>query len=104
MHINLSKDWQQSERGRMFGCGSMEFADELGKEVSVVAVSIASENRFRAEKQASGLADNRNTLSKRDNAITEIYNASRAPSLTGNQIPRNPRVLIWIRRDLFIAQ
>jgi hypothetical protein len=34
----------------MFGCGPMEFADELGKEVSVVAVSIASENWFRAEK------------------------------------------------------
>jgi hypothetical protein len=104
MHVNLFEDWQQSERGRMFGCGPMEVADELGKEFSVVAVSTASENRFRAGKQASGVADDRNTLSKRDNAFTEIYNASRAPSPTGNQIPRNPRVLVWIRRDLFIAR
>jgi hypothetical protein len=87
----------------MFGCGPVDFADELGREVSVFEVSKVSENRFREEKQSSGMVDNQITLSKLGNGLIEIHKASRAPSPTGNQIPRNPRVLVWIRRDLFIA-
>jgi hypothetical protein len=105
--VSLSMVLQQSERSRVFGCGPMEFADELGKEVSVAsvgAVSTVSESKFRTVKQTSRVADNGNTLSKRDSAITEIYNASTAPPPTDNQILRNPRVLVWIQRDLFIAR
>jgi hypothetical protein len=105
--VSLSKGWQQREWSRVFGCSPMEFADELEKEASVAsvgAVSSASESRFRAEKQTSKVADNGYTLSKRDSAITEIYNASTAPPPSDKQSLRNPRVLVWIRRDLFIAR
>jgi hypothetical protein len=84
----------------------MEFADELEKDVSVasVAVSTVSESSFRTGKQISKVADNGSAFSKRDSAISEIYKASTAPPPADSQIPRNPRVLVWIRRDLFIVR
>jgi hypothetical protein len=96
----------------LFGLGPSELTDELAEDLGVqLEQSLGSEMQLRkspvielVEKKQMLVTGYRNTPLQGVSGLAAVYNASNFPETAGGQFPRNPRVLVWIRRDLFIAQ
>jgi hypothetical protein len=95
----------------LFGLGPIEIADELAEDLVQLEQSVGLEIQPLENsviesmvKKQTLVTRYRNTLSQGVSGLSAVYNTSKSSETACGQFPRNPRVLVWIRRDLFITQ
>jgi hypothetical protein len=97
----------EGEDENLFGLGPVDFAHdlavELGQKGSELQCWQNSVSGSMGKKQPL-LAEFGSTPSRQGSGFAAVDKTSKTPEGAGVQSLQNPRVLVWIRRDLFIAR
>jgi hypothetical protein len=98
----------EGEDEALFGLGPIGITDELTTELGLSKCSELqlwkSSDSALVEKKQPLVTGFGNTLSRRVNRLAAVDKASKTPERASVQFLCNPRVLVWIRRDLFITR